>query len=44
MYAKYERIHKVWELFDKIHDAKIVSCYAIIIGYAQNRFYKKYHR
>ena len=30
MYVKYGRIHKAQELFDKMHDANIVSWYVMI--------------
>ena len=41
MYAKYGRVHKALELFDKMHDANIVFLCTIIIGYAQNWFLEK---
>jgi len=41
IYVNCVRIHKTWELFNKIHDANIDSCYAMIIGYTQNRFYEE---
>lgn len=40
MYAKYGRIHKARELFDKIHDVNIVSLITIIGGYAIHGYNK----
>jgi len=34
MYSKCGKIHKDWKLFEKMHDANIISWNAIIRGYA----------
>jgi len=41
MYIKCERIHKAHKLFDNMHDANIVSWFAMIARYAKNGFSKK---
>ena len=41
MYAKCGRIHKAWELFDKMHDVKIVSWFVIVAGCIQNGLLEK---
>lgn len=41
MYAKCESIEKASRLFEKMHDAYIVSWFAIIVRYAQDEFSKR---
>ncbi|KAH9310531.1 hypothetical protein KI387_025566, partial [Taxus chinensis] len=41
MYAKCGRIHKAYELFDKMPERDVISWTAMIAGYAQNGFVEK---
>lgn len=41
MYPKYLKIQKAWEVFENMHDVRIVSCYVMTTGYTQNMFYEK---
>jgi len=40
MYAKYERIHKSQDFFNKMHDADIISWTTMIRGYAIHGYNK----
>lgn len=41
MYAKFGRIHKEWELLDKMYDGNIVLWFTMIAWYTKNGFLKK---